>query len=66
MTTFPSKFTFYVDGLGIEVSAISDDVNKAHKLAWASLTDEQRDAAGGLDWIDEVPADHPSATTTQA
>lgn len=51
-----SKFTYYVDGLDIEVSAVAATQREAHKLAWASLTDEQKNAARCLEWIDTQPA----------
>lgn len=47
-----SKFTYYVDGLDIEVSAVAATQREAHKLAWAALTEEEKNAARCLDWID--------------
>ena len=49
----PRRFTFYVDGCGIEVHAVAATRKEAHKLAWASLTDEQQNRTACLDCIDE-------------
>lgn len=47
------KFTYFVEGIGGgEISVEAETPKEAHKKAWESLTDEQRDACIGLDWID--------------
>jgi hypothetical protein len=51
-----SKFTFYVEGVGIYVEAVAESEKLAHRAAWQSLTDEQKDAAACLDCVDEVAA----------
>ena len=48
-----TKFTYYVEGVGIEVSAIASTQKEAYKLAFASLSDEQKDACQILDCIDQ-------------
>ena len=49
-------YTFYADGLNIEVEAQGDSEAQAHRAAWAALTDEQRNACACLDCVDERPA----------
>ena len=46
------RFTFYVEGVGIEVSAVAESQKAAHQIAWNSLTEAQRNAAACLDCID--------------
>jgi hypothetical protein len=45
------KFTFFVDGLGIDVSAVASTEREAHKLAWQSLTEEQKESTACLDCV---------------
>jgi hypothetical protein len=51
-----NKYVYYVEGCNIEVSAVATDQKTARKLAWESLTDEQKNAAACLDWIDTEAA----------
>jgi len=48
-----SKYTFYVDPLGFDVSVIAADAKTAYKAAFASLTPDQQDATCILDLLDE-------------
>ena len=48
-----SKFTYFVEGVGIEVTAVAATQKEAYKIAFASLTDAQKNACQILDWIDE-------------
>lgn len=50
------RFTFYVDGVGIEVTADAASEKQARKMAWDSLTDAQQNNCACLDCIDEVAA----------
>lgn len=50
------KFTFYVEGCGIEVSVLAETQKQAHAAAWQSLTDTQKDRTACLDLIDVEPA----------
>lgn len=52
------KFLF-VDGddnINLEVWVEAETEKQAHKLAWESLTSEQKDALGCLDCVDVVEA----------
>jgi hypothetical protein len=49
----------FVDGNGninFEVTVTATNEREARKLAWATLTDEQKDACGFLDCVDVLPA----------
>jgi hypothetical protein len=46
------RFTFYVEGAGIDVSVVAETEKAAYQLAWASLTERQKDACVGLDCVD--------------
>lgn len=50
------KYTFYAEGLGIEISVTATSQKEAHRMAAATLTDDQMDALVSLDWIDTEPA----------
>lgn len=53
-----TKFIF-VDGNGnidIEVEAVAQNECEARKIAWNNLTEEQKDACGCLECVDELPA----------
>jgi hypothetical protein len=47
------KFTFYVEGPEKEVAVIAENQKDAHKKVWESLTDDERNIAACIDWIDE-------------
>jgi|TARA_R110000868_G_scaffold63120_2_gene190269 hypothetical protein len=47
-----SKYTFYVEGCGIELSVTADSEKSAHKMAWAMLSDEQKNSAACLDCVE--------------
>jgi hypothetical protein len=49
-------YTYYVEGVGIEVVVTASNRKEAHKMAWQLLTDEQQNACCGLDWVDTQPA----------
>lgn len=47
------KYTYTVEPWGFEVSVVAETQKEAHKKAWESLTDAQKDNCECLDWIDE-------------
>jgi hypothetical protein len=51
------RYTFAVDtgGRDYEVNVVADNPKAAHKAAWASLSDDQKDAACSLECVDESP-----------
>lgn len=53
-----SKFLFVDDDSHINVELWVTAINEkeARKQAWSMLTDEQKDACGNLDCVDEVAA----------
>lgn len=46
------KYTFVAIPLEKEVTLIAEDFKQAHKMAWLSLTDGERDVCECLDWVD--------------
>lgn len=53
-----TKFVF-VDGdchIDVEITVQANNEKEARKMAWAQLTDEQKDACGCLECVDEIPA----------
>ena len=48
------KFTFYVDGLGKELTIIAKNEKTAREKAWESLSDGERNNAACLDCIEEI------------
>lgn len=51
-----NKYTYIVEPLGIEISAVAATQKEAHHKAFQSLTNEQQDACACLDWVDTEPA----------
>jgi hypothetical protein len=53
-----TKFVF-VDGdchIDVEITVQAATEKEARKLAWSQLTDEQKDACGYLECVDEIAA----------
>ncbi len=48
-----TEFTYVVEPYGFEVKATAATQKKAHALAWAALTETQKDGCSCLDCVDE-------------
>ena len=52
-----TKYTFGIEAGNkeYEVEAIAENEKAARKLAWAGLTDDQRNAVSSMDCVEEEP-----------
>lgn len=49
-------FTFVIDPTGEEIKVTAATEKEAHRKAWESMTDEQKNSCACLDCVDEIPA----------
>lgn len=54
MTPSIKQYVFAVEPWGFEVTVKAESYKEAHKLAWSTLTDAQKDSCECLDWIDTL------------
>ena len=47
-----NKYTFYLEGLGIEMTILAESEKQAAKAIWAKLSDKQRDFLVIMDCVD--------------